>query len=106
MPVDGYLRVEFRDALAGCGNFAAEFLDGQARHAAFAPDHDAESFAAMALDDIEKRFVQTAFSEQVHRHSGREWEFVFHVFRLKSVATFWKAASATTVISSACRRRA
>jgi hypothetical protein len=35
----------------------------------------------------------------VHRHSRREWEFVFHVLRLKSVTTFWKAASATTVIS-------
>lgn len=100
MPVPGNLRIEFRDALAGCGDFGAQFLDWQARHAAFSSDDDSETFAAMALDDIQERLVETAFSQQVHRHSGREREFVFHGLRLKSVTTFWKAASAATVISS------
>lgn len=100
MPVRGNLRIEFRDALAGCGNFGAEFFNWQACHAAFAADDDAEPFAAMAFDDIEERLVQTAFSQQVHRHSGREREFVFHSFRLKSATIFWKAASAANVISS------
>jgi hypothetical protein len=88
MPVPGYLRIEFRDAFAGCGYFGAEFLDWQARHAAFASDDDPESFAAVALDDIQERLVQTAFSQQVHRHSGREREFVFHSLRLKSATIF------------------
>lgn len=88
MPVPGDLRIKFRDALAGSGDFGAKFLDRQARHATFAPDDDSEPFAAMAFDDIKERLVQTAFSEQVHRHSGREREFVFHSFRLKSATIF------------------
>ena len=88
MPVSGDLRVEFLDALAGCRDFRTEFFDWQTRHAAFASDDHAESFAAMALHHIKERLVQTAFSQQVHRHSGRERKFVFHSFRLKSATIF------------------
>ena len=82
------LSVEFRDALSRCGDFGAELFDVQAHDVAFATDDDSKTLAAMALDDIEERLVQAAFSQQVHRHSGREWKFVFHAFRLKSPATF------------------
>ena len=88
MAVFGDLRVEFGDAMARGVDFGAEFFDGQSHHAAFASDDDAQPFAAMALDDIEERFVQSAFGQQMHRHSGREWEFVFHSFSLKSLTAF------------------
>ena len=88
MTVLGNLHVEFGDATARCGDFGSKLFDGQPHHAAFATDDDTKTLAAMPLDDIEERFVQSAFSQQVHRHSGREWEFVFHSFSLKSLTAF------------------
>ena len=86
--VPGNLRVEFGDAMARGVEFGAEFFDGQPHHAAFATNHDAKTLAAMPLDDIEECLVQTAFSQQVHRQSGCEWEFVFHCSTIKSPTTF------------------
>ena len=88
MAMFGNLSVEFRDALSRCGDFGAELLDGQPHDVAFATDDNAKLLAAMALDDIEECLVQSAFSQQVHRNSGREWKFVFHRFSLKSLTTF------------------
>ena len=88
MAMFGNLSVEFRDALPRCGDFGAELLDGQPHDLAFATDDDSKPLAAMPLDDIEECLIQAAFSQQVHRHSGREWEFVFHTFSLKSATTF------------------
>lgn len=83
----GDFGVEFRNAMAGGGDIRIELIGGDEIRLSVAGRDDGTPVATVLLDDFDERAVQTAFGEQVHRHSTGWRKVVLHDFRLNSATS-------------------
>jgi hypothetical protein len=71
-PVFDNVGIEFGNAPA-CGvDLGPEVFRGDTRQMIVLAHDNPETFTSMAIDDFKKSFVQAAFGQEVHGHSGRE----------------------------------
>jgi hypothetical protein len=74
----GNFSVEFPDATACGSDIGIELICGDERGLSVAGRDDGTPVATVLLDDFDERAVQTAFGEQVHRHSTGWRKIVLH----------------------------